>query len=952
MCLFCGNAFHVTTVQLDSDGSTSISGPISAATPFDIAAIIQQLRTSWGGFSENNTYPLASTNVQYAILTSAPLDSSSENSGWQAMSALMVERAVEAFELWDDLVAISLTQYSGNPPAGASVIQFGYSSTTSGGGTYERAELGVYQGTNEYGANQYGINRAEIWMNSGWGTHSTSSAINQSGYNYYGGYGFITYLHEIGHAMGLSHAGSYNAGTGTITYANSAEYAQDTRRYTIMSYFDADEDGSGTDHYGSSGQWLYAQTAMLHDIAAVQAIYGADTTTRATNTTYGFNSTAGKDVYDFTKNTNPIITIYDAGGIDTLDLSGFGAGQYGGQVINLMAGSWSNVGGYMTNNLAIAYGTVIENAIGGSGNDTISGNAANNTLDGGAGNDSLNGGAGGDSLVGGAGTDVAVYSGLRADYLVTSIGSGQYTVCDLRSGSPDGTDTLTGVESCTFADGMWDLAELAIAVGGVTINGTASDDVIGPGSVPTGQPLPTADSDTLYGLGGNDQLDGGAGADTLVGGAGNDTYAVDNAGDVVTELTNEGTDTIVASLSYTLTANVENLTLAAAGGAINGTGNSLANTLTGNASANVLDGGAGADTLVGGAGNDLLKGGTGVDTGVYSSSISNYTIIRNGLTTIVQDNVGNEGRDVLTSVEVLDFLDADMRNLSFTGDFNGDGRSDIALQNGSATALWMMNGIAVGAGSGNLPTLGAGWSAIGAGDFNLNGTDDLLLQNGQQLALWQMNGATVSTGSGNVGTLGAGWAVTGMADLTGDGRSDILLQNGQHLALWAMNGSSISAGSGNVGTLGQGWCVAGTGDFTGDGRADLLLQNGQNLALWAMNGTLISAGSGSIGTLGAGWMIAGVADFTNDGRSDILLQNGQTLALWAMNGTSIAAGSGKIGTLANGWTVSGNGDFNGDGYADLMLQNGSQVAEWLMHGTNIVAGSGSVGNLASGWDLL
>src|SRR5262245_46500877 len=141
---------------------------------------------------------------------------------------------------------------------------------------------------------------------------------------------------------------------------------------------------------------------MLYDIAAVQAIYGADFTTRSGNTVYGFNSNTGLDVYDFTRNTNPILTIWDGGGIDTLDLSGFS----GTQRIDLNAGAYSDVGGYMTNNLAIAFGVTIENAVGGAGNDTITGNDADNLLIGGGGDDILLGGNGNDVLRGGMGADV------------------------------------------------------------------------------------------------------------------------------------------------------------------------------------------------------------------------------------------------------------------------------------------------------------------------------------------------------------------------------------------------------------------------------------------------------------------------------------------------------------------------------------------------------------------
>ncbi len=102
----------------------------------------------------------------------------------------------------------------------------------------------------------------------------------------------------------------------------------------------------------------------------------------------------------------------------------------------------------------------------------------------------------------------------------------------------------------------------------------------------------------------------------MIGGAGNDTYVVDNAADIITENANEGTDTVHSSVTYTLGANVENLTLTGTS-AINGTGNTLANVLTGNSAVNTLTGNDGNDTLDGGLGNDILTGGNGSDTYLF-----------------------------------------------------------------------------------------------------------------------------------------------------------------------------------------------------------------------------------------------------------------------------------------------------------------------------------------------
>jgi Ca2+-binding RTX toxin-like protein len=221
--------------------------------------------------------------------------------------------------------------------------------------------------------------------------------------------------------------------------AEDAVYAQDTHRYTIMSYFDADADGSATSHLVWRLDWLYAQTPMVHDIAAIQSIYGADHTTRSRQHHLRFRQHGRQGRLQLRAAIPiPSSSIWDGGGIDTLNLSGFS----GSQTIRLGAGQYSSAGG-LTNNLGIAFGCIIERAIGGKGADTIVGNAAANLLNGMYGNDILTGGAGSDRLIGGAGrdvlrggagVDVAIFNEQRSHYAIKLLGADSALVTDRSSG--------------------------------------------------------------------------------------------------------------------------------------------------------------------------------------------------------------------------------------------------------------------------------------------------------------------------------------------------------------------------------------------------------------------------------------------------------------------------------------------------------------------------------------
>ncbi|MGV3511302.1 MAG: beta strand repeat-containing protein [Novosphingobium sp.] len=237
----------------------------------------------------------------------------------------------------------------------------------------------------------------------------------------------------------------------------------------------------------------------------------------------------------------------------------------------------------------------IDTLTGSAGNDTISALAGNDLLNGLGGNDLLNGGTGNDTIDGGSGIDTATYADATATVKVNlSLTAAQNT------GLAGGTDRLVSIENLigsAFND---------------TLTGNNDDNRI-EGLAGNDTMVGGAGNDTLIGELGTDKLDGGLGIDTLIGGAGNDTYTVDDAGDAVIELAGEGTaDLVNAKVSYTLSENVEKLTLTGTL-AIDGTGNTLANILTGNGANNTLLGLSGKDTLFGGAGDDLLVGGSGAD---------------------------------------------------------------------------------------------------------------------------------------------------------------------------------------------------------------------------------------------------------------------------------------------------------------------------------------------------
>ena len=197
----------------------------------------------------------------------------------------------------------------------------------------------------------------------------------------------LTAIHEIGHAIGLEHPGEYNGGY--PSYQTDAIYAEDTNARTVMSYF-SEKNQKAHDFKGQK-----PSAPMMDDIAAAQRLYGANHQTRNTDTTYGFNSNTEREAMSLKSAADkPVFCVWDGGGVDTMDFSGFSQNQN----INLNAESFSDVGG-LKGNVSIAKGCTIENAIGGAGRDKVLGNEAANRIKGGGKGDSLRGGGGADTFV-------------------------------------------------------------------------------------------------------------------------------------------------------------------------------------------------------------------------------------------------------------------------------------------------------------------------------------------------------------------------------------------------------------------------------------------------------------------------------------------------------------------------------------------------------------------------
>lgn len=590
---------------------------------------------AWDGVGGNPAPKAGIGTITYAFFNTATQVYSSERNEFSPLTTAQRDAVRDAFSIWGDYLGVTFVEGT----VASADINIGNLDTND---DYYSAYAN-YPG--------FGNVAGDIWFNMSAATNFELGLAEP---------GFRTIMHEIGHALGLSHPGNYNAAQGvTLTYEANAEYYQDSYEYTIMSYFGSVSTGA----LRSS----FAATPMAHDVAAMQSLYGVNTSTRTGDTIYGFNSNAGRSLFDFTINTQPVVTIWDAGGIDTLDFSGWA----GPSVIDLSDGGFSDGGG-QTSNVQIAFGTVIENAVGGTGSDRVIGNDARNVFylqlggnDDAAGfgdSDAFYFGAAltaGDRIDGGAGADTLALQGDYAGLIL-----GDVTGIEVLLALP-GIDTRFGYTGggsfsydITGNDGLV-AAGLVVTVQATTLR--AGENLAFDGAAETDgnfRIFTGAGTDDLHGgkgsdgfffgadrnLTGADRVDGDDGIDSIaLRGAysGADKVVFDNASFSNVEVlvllsghTNEYGGPIVAGgFDYDVTMADGNVAadqrldvIATRLGAdesvifdgrleLDGSFRVLSG-----AGADTLYGGAGADALYGGAGMDRLEGGPGGDTYLYRSA--------------------------------------------------------------------------------------------------------------------------------------------------------------------------------------------------------------------------------------------------------------------------------------------------------------------------------------------
>ena len=653
----------------------------------------------------------------------------------------------------------------------------------------------------------------------GWGRYNAGQDVYTKANNRKGGDSFQTFVHELGHALGLNHP--HDGETTFPGVSSGGAYVDGSFQlnrtiWSVMSY-----NYAGPYVPPEAASYGGIATPMAFDIAAVQALYGANMSTAKGNDVYTLPTINGPGTF--------FSCIWDTGGFDTISA----AGATEGATIDLRAatllkadggGGWLSKSSYVSGGFTIANGVTIEKAIGSRFGDFLRGNDADNILVGDAGGDYFTGGAGADTFVIGkvglfetdyirdfkGGVDILDISAARSRSFRLVIDN-YYTVS-----SKEVTLNLKGGTCQIDVTGTLKLSDIVGGTcEGITIYGNyKSEKLIGT----SGEDFLHGNegNDTLTGEAGNDHLFAGEGRDTLVGGIGNDAYSVIDAAAIkIVEAADQGRDTVYSQSDITLAANVENLVfeqplLGVPPRNFVGTGNAGANAITGLRGDDVLYGLAGRDTLTGAEGDDVLDGGSGEDVMVGGEGDDTF-FVDQAKDAVIEIQVSSEGlgflKDrVLASVSYT--LPAHVELLELIDDANINGTGNAAdnkvTGNGGDNKLYGKDGADRLYGSEGDDVLDGGLGAdrmeggIGDDVFVVDNAKDVVFER-SKAGHDGVRSSVSLTLAANVEDL----ALTGIAKLSGTGNTlaNAITGNDAANTLSGLGGDDVLRGGKGVDTL-------------------------------------------------------------------------------------------------------------------------------------------------------